>query len=229
MPGVPPWFELEPEELLALPVDELALRILEQMGAGSEVRWNLNARVERPDGVPPAVKHAISEAWWWLVRKGLIAPDGQNTDDIWWLATRLGREVVSRSDGLARLRAGERLDLELHPRIADDVRSEFLRGKFEAAVWVAMREVEIALREASGADAHAYGSGLLAHAFSKDDGVLIDRTLPEAEQQGLANLFRGAGRVEEPPQPPRHSLRCPHRGCRDRDFRQLVAADHRSL
>ena len=63
-----------------------------------------------------------------------IAPDGQNQDDTWWLATRLGRDVVSRRDGLARLRAGERLDVELHPRIADDVRAEFLRGKFEAAV-----------------------------------------------------------------------------------------------
>jgi uncharacterized protein (TIGR02391 family) len=193
-----PWFELGPEELIALPVDELGLRILGQMGAGSETRTNLVARIERPEGIPREAKQAVSEAWWWLVRNGLIAPDAQNSDDTWWLATRLGRDVVQRADGLARLRAGERLQIELHPRIAQDVRSEFLRGKFEAAVWTAVRAVEIALREASDADPHAYGPGLLDHAFGKS-GTLLDPSLPPAEQQGIANLFRGTlGALKNP-------------------------------
>jgi hypothetical protein len=160
---VRPWFQLDPDELVALPVDELALRMLVQMGQGSEARSNLVGRIETREGVPRAAKQAVAEAWWWLIRKGLIVPDAQNSDDSWWLATRLGLDVASRPDGLARLRAGERVEMDLHPRIAEDVRAEFLRGKFETAVWVAMREVEIALREASGADAHAYGAGLLGH------------------------------------------------------------------
>jgi uncharacterized protein (TIGR02391 family) len=193
-----PWFRLAPEELVALPVDELGLRILAQMGAGSEVRANLVERIEGPHEVPREAKQAVSEAWWWLVRSGLIAPDAQNSDDRWWLATRLGRDVLERSDGLARLRAGERLAIELHPRIAEDVRSEFLRGKFEAAVWTAVRAVEIALREASNADPHAYGPSLLDHAFGKS-GTLLDPLLPAAEQQGIANLFRGTlGALKNP-------------------------------
>src|SRR3954469_23964907 len=119
------WFELAPEEITALPVDDLGLRILAQMGSGSETRTNLVARIEQPQGIPREAKQAVSESWWWLVRNGLIAPDAQNSDDTWWLATRLGLDVVERADGLARLRAGERLAIELHPRIADDVRSEF--------------------------------------------------------------------------------------------------------
>jgi uncharacterized protein (TIGR02391 family) len=194
-----PWFQLSFDEITALPVDELGLRILEQMGDGSETRNNAVIRLNRAEDVPREAKQAVTEAWWWLMRKGLIAPDAQNTDDTWWLATRLGRDVVERENGLERLRAGERLDIELHPRIAVDVRSEFLRGKFEAAVWVAMREVEVALREVSHADPYAYGPGLLRHAFDQKEGVLNDRELPEAEQQAIANLFRGAlGALKNP-------------------------------
>ena len=170
MTDVRPWFQLSPEELVALPVDELALRILVQIGEGSENWGNAIGRIAAQDP-PRAAKQAVVEAWWWLVRKGLIAPDAQNpADERFWLATRLGREVAARSDGLARARAGERLDVDLHPRIADDVRAEFLRGKFETAVWVAMREVEIALREASGADAEKIGVQLVNYAFAQGKG-----------------------------------------------------------
>ncbi len=194
-----PWFQLSPEEVLALPIDELGLLILRQMGRGSEMRTNLIGRLRQQGDVPREATQAVAEAWWWLIRKGLIVPDTQNPDDSWWLATRLGRDVAEREDGRERLRAGERIEFDLHPRIADDVRSEFLRGKFEAAVWVAVREVEIALREVSGADSFAYGPGLLGHAFAKDGGVLNDRDLPEAEQQAIANLFRGAlGALKNP-------------------------------
>jgi uncharacterized protein (TIGR02391 family) len=194
-----PWFELSDDEIEALPIDELALRILIQMGSGSEARANAVGRIETREGTPRATKQAVAEAWWWLIRKGLIAPDAQNTDDTWWLPTRLGHEVAAREDALARLRAGDRIDVALHPRIAEDVRAEFLRGKFETAVFTAMREVEIALREASGADEEAYGQGLLGHGFGKG-GKLIDAATADAEEQAVANLFRGAlGAFKNPP------------------------------
>jgi uncharacterized protein (TIGR02391 family) len=193
-----PWFQLEPDELVALPVDQLALRILIQLGpTASETRTNLVIRIETPDP-PREAKQAVCEAWWWLIEKGLIAPDVQNPDDTWWLATRLGREVSEREDGLARLRAGERIDVDIHPRIADDVRGEFLRGKFEAAVFTAMREVEIALREKSGATSDDYGQKLVNYAFG-GTGTLIDSTAT-AEEQAVGNLFRGAiGAFKNPP------------------------------
>ena len=194
-----PWFQLSHEEIEALPVDELALRILVQMGTGSEERMNLLGRIQTRQGTPRSTNQAVVEAWWWLIRKGLIAPDAQNAEDNWWLPTRLGHEVTEREDGLARLRAGERIDIELHPRIADDVRSEFLRGKFEAAVFTAMREVEIAARERSGADQDAYGQALLGQAFGKG-GKLIDAASADAEEHAVANLFRGAlGAFKNPP------------------------------
>lgn len=194
-----PWFQLDPEEISALPVDELALRILVQLGAGAETRTTLVSRMQAVEPAPREAKQAVVEAWWWLIRKGLIAPNSENADDSLWTPTRLGLDVASRPDGLARLRAGERVEMDLHPRIAADVRAEFLRGKFETAVWVAMRAVEVALREASGADAHSYGNGLLAHAFANESGTLIDYELPDAERQAVAYLFRGAiGALKNP-------------------------------
>jgi uncharacterized protein (TIGR02391 family) len=199
-----PWFQLAPEELTALPPDELGLRILVGLvpdpegSPASEKRTSAVERINTGGNAPREAKQAVVEAWWWLISKGLIAPDAQNQDDESWLPTRLGVDVAARADGLARLRAGERIDIDLHPRIADDIRSEFLRGRFEAAAWSAMREVEISLREASNADPYAYGQGLLNHAFGKG-GVLIDPALPDAEQQAIANLFRGAiGALKNP-------------------------------
>jgi uncharacterized protein (TIGR02391 family) len=82
--------------------------------------------------------------------------------------------------------------MELHPRIADDVRAEFLRFDYQGAVWKAMRQVEIALRERSGADRYAVGMEVWRHAFASGKGTLIDHDLDEGEQEGIGQLFRGA-------------------------------------
>jgi uncharacterized protein (TIGR02391 family) len=202
-----PWFQLAPDEILALPVDQLGLRILVEVGSGSDVRWNAVGRIETDEGASREAKQAmreakqaISEAWWWLIRKGLIAPDAQNADDRWWLRTRLGHEVAERPEGLARLRAGERVDVELHPRIAEDVRAEFLQGKFETAVFTAMREVEIVLREKTSAPPPKdYGQDLVNYAFGSR-GKLVDAFDASAEEQAIGHLFRGAiGAFKNPP------------------------------
>jgi uncharacterized protein (TIGR02391 family) len=205
MPDERPWSELTADELTALPPDQLGLRILIELvpdpagSPASEKRTTAVERINTGGKAPREAKQAIVEAWWWLISKGLIAPDAQNQDDELWLPTRLGVDVAARADGLARLRAGERIDIDLHARIADDVRAEFLRGKFEAAAATAMREVEISLREASGADPHAYGLDLVNQAFRPPGGPLVDTHLPPAEQQAIANLFRGAiGALKNP-------------------------------
>lgn len=43
-----------------------------------------------------------------------------------------------------------RLDVDMHPRIAQDARSLFLLGRYEFAALAAMREVEIRVRELAG-------------------------------------------------------------------------------
>ena len=71
---------------------------------------------------------AVAEAWAWLEANALVA-DTPGSGGGWSFVTRAGRTLASRPDGLPRLRAEQRLGLELHPRIAGKVQSQFLLGE----------------------------------------------------------------------------------------------------
>jgi len=76
----------------------------------------------------------------------------------------------------------------------------FLRGDYDTTVFQAFREVEVAVREAGGFAPKLVGTKLMRSAFRPDDpekpnsiaGPLTDKSLPIAEQKGMADLFSGA-------------------------------------
>ena len=80
----------------------------------------------------------------------------------------------------------------LHPTIAQEVWLSFVRGRFAAAVFEAMRAVEIAVREAAGFPEGDHGVPMIRRAFHKDNGPLRDPGQEEAEREALAHLFAGA-------------------------------------
>jgi uncharacterized protein (TIGR02391 family) len=157
------------------------------------------ARIERREGAPRTTKQALTEAWWWLVRKGLTAPDAQERETPGGslpalVARSSSARTVSRGSGPVSGSTSTFIR-----GLQTTCASEFLRGKFETAVFTAIREVEIAVREKSGADDDSYGQGLLGHAFGKG-GALIDTASADAEEQAVANVFRGAiGAFKTPP------------------------------
>jgi uncharacterized protein (TIGR02391 family) len=59
-------------------------------------------------------------------------------------------------------------------------------------VFAAFKEVEVSVREASGASATVIGVDLMNFAFKPQAGPLTDRNLPESEQLALRSLFAGA-------------------------------------
>jgi hypothetical protein len=61
-----------------------------------------------------------------------------------------GRAVAAQPDGLARLQVEQRLGVELHPRPTGKVRSQFLLGDAELAVFAAMKEVGVRVRDVGG-------------------------------------------------------------------------------
>lgn len=141
---------LEAGEVVALPLDDLALRVLRDARDNDE--WNSHNWIllaakggyrDRPDAV-----RALAEAWAWLRNRNLIArnPD-QSAPDSFFI-TRRGHEVLDR--GLRWLRAVERLDIQLTPELELRARPQFLRGDFEAAAFMAMKEVEVAVRALAG-------------------------------------------------------------------------------
>lgn len=69
--------------------------------------------------------------------------------------------------GLAYLRSAERLDIDLHPLLEAKVRPHFLRGDFETAIFVAMKEVDVRVRELAGAPDALLGTKLMQQAFAQ--------------------------------------------------------------
>ena len=87
----------------------------------------------------------------------------------------------------------------LHPSIADAVWLSFVRGEYDVAVFQAMRQVEIATRDAAGADAELQGVKLARRAFNPDNGPLTETDAEAGERQGMMDLFAGAlGALKNP-------------------------------
>lgn len=101
----------------------------------------------------------VAEAWDWLLTHNLISP--LPTNETWCFITRRGHEVAQADDGLRALHAGQRLAMELHPRIERAVGAEFVLGRFEMAAFAAMREIEIRVRELGGASSSDIGVALM--------------------------------------------------------------------
>jgi uncharacterized protein (TIGR02391 family) len=94
--------------------------------------------------------------------------------------------------------ATQRLALPLHPRLDERARRQFVMGEFEAAVFVAMKEVELAVRERAGLPDTVIGTDLMNKAFG-DHGPLADQSRSKAEREGLQSLYRGAMSVFKNP------------------------------
>lgn len=148
-------------EAVAIPVDELALRLLryrfESAESGGGVSrnnllldsvWNEGPTTARP---PVEFMFAIAEAFDWLHANGLIAQTPRNMgrySDAFF-RTRLGDDVLASRQPIEHVRGAAQLMVGLHPRIESRVRAQYLLGEHETAVFLAVREVEIRVRELS--------------------------------------------------------------------------------
>jgi uncharacterized protein (TIGR02391 family) len=185
-----PNWKLTEEDVLAFPLDRLAVEVLRDWVETEQ--WNLYNwlnSVGQSFSKRPDVQRALSEALNWLVSHGLIArglPGQTSTDGAF--ATRLGRKVLA--EGLESVRAYERLEVDLHPRLAR-TRTQFLLGEYELAAFAAMREVEIRVRELAGAEDSLVGVKLMQRSL-REGGPLANASLDPGEQVGLMNLFSGA-------------------------------------
>ena len=193
---------LTPDLVLALPPDELSLRVLSAITAGEDDEQFcfgkdrlMNDRREyaaRLGARGPAYERCIAEAWGWLEREVMVANDpSQGSSDNWYFVTRRGWTALFDPAGLARIQAEARLSVALHPLLAERVRALFLLGEYEAAAFLAMRQVEIEVRKRAGAADADLGVALMKSAFAPG-GPLTDDALDKGEQQATMALFWGA-------------------------------------
>lgn len=200
---------LDPDEVVELPLDRVAVRVLQYLEKqdrdGVQLHYTTlvngaawpNVRGENRD----SFLEVLAEAWDWLLVRGLISSAHPSRTTGWGAAfiTRRGREFLGDPDGLERLQAERRMEVDLHWRIRDRVRPQFLLGEYELAAFAALREVEIRVRELAGAPESLLGVKLMQEAF-KEGGPLYDENLDRGEREAMMALFRGAiGVFKNPP------------------------------
>jgi uncharacterized protein (TIGR02391 family) len=141
---------------------------------------------ERQDEVLDAVR----EAFTWLEGQALLIPADSQNRSAWRKIGRRGRRLLSEA-GREEYKAASLLPRGLlHRRLKDKVYFNFQRSDFSTAVFLAFREVESAVREASGIDGD--GTALMRKAFQKETGPLSDIEADVSEQEARAHLFAGA-------------------------------------
>jgi uncharacterized protein (TIGR02391 family) len=200
--------------LLALEPEELAGHLLAYLNAltPEEKRSVLNRHnftsesrlTDYPQGEREAIQKALMEVWMWLEREGMLAPLPSSHGE-WVFITRRGQQMPKAEDLSAYRRANVLPKELLHGSIASKVWSQFLRGDYDTAIFVAFKEVEVSVRTAAGIiDPEKIGVALMRLAFTPPNGALVDRTLPISEQEARAHLFAGAIGSYKNPQSHRH-------------------------
>ena len=180
------------EDTVELPIDALAILVLEDYVAGNGWNWQNWMRQSEQDGTAQdgEIGLALSEAWSWLMTHGLVVRDPSQSSADAYKISRLGRETLKY--GVARLAAGERLGVALHARLAQRIQQQFLLGEFELAVFAAMKEVEVRVHDLANASDSLFGTKLMQHAFSAEKGTLTDSEADPGEQVAMMELFKGA-------------------------------------
>jgi len=188
------------EALLALEPEELAGVVLEYLNSNEKNQSLLNSHnfslPNTVQGYPEKnrdeILKALIEAWVWLEREGLIAPEPGSFREGWVFITRRGHQITDR----ARFQSYRHSNLlprrVLHPIIAQKVWSAFIRGEYDTAVFQAFKDVEVSVREAGKFSPTDIGEKLMRKAFDINVGPLTDPDLPESERLALQHLFAGA-------------------------------------
>ena len=182
----------DPEALLSLEPEELAAFVLKDLtateNAGNTLnRHNYCLRFQRQD-----VQKAIMEAWVWLEREGCLAPKPGLIASNAVFVTRRGRRLAESQDTSAYKRSGLLPKEFLHPVIAQNVWSAFIRGEYDTAVFQAFKQVEVGVRQAASYSDSDIGVTLMRRAFNPETGPLSDQSALPAERQALSDLFAGA-------------------------------------
>ncbi len=186
-------------EIPALPVNELALQMLTHFvtSRANTVHRNNDATNARfmakhgPDYADLIVLRALGEAFDWLHFNGLIAASPGNDDGYRYVTAR-GKEVIASTNPRARLELNSLLPIVLHPAIDQQVKSQFLIGAYESAVFGAFRQVEIEVRNRGKYPATELGVSLMRKAFDPNGGPLQYPGLVKSELEATSSLFAGS-------------------------------------
>jgi uncharacterized protein (TIGR02391 family) len=138
------------------------------------------------------VELAIVGAWCWLEGVALLVSYPSYKDPARRGLSRRALQLASEPNPQRAISAHRLAKDMLHLTIREDVWALYHRGKFDTAVFEAMKAVEVAVREAGGFAAADIGSKLMRKAFDVEKGPLSDLAAEASERQALGDLFAGA-------------------------------------
>ena len=197
-----------PEELLKLDSEDVAAVILESLNSIEHLQLNRNdfAMQRTVQEYPPAyyerLLKALMTGWGYLEREGLIAEMPSKAG--WYFITDKGKTIRSRED-LNAYRASRTLPKYLlHPVIAKKVEVAFQNAEYDTAVFQALREVEVAVRNASGFSPTDIGAALMRKAFDPKTGPMRDETSIDMEKLAISEMFAGLIGAYKTPRSHRH-------------------------
>lgn len=193
------------DAVLQLEPEELGSYVLGHFGPNADTvhRGNFVGDVLKHYQNDDQVEKALMEAWSWLIREGLLVEKSGGHG--WCFISRRGQRLRERPQDFETFRRSNILPKQsLHPVISERVWSNFIRGDYDTAVFQAFKEVEVAVRTASGFSATDFGTPLMSKAFNTNSGPLTDMTLPDAERQAMLHLFMGGVGFFKNPSSHRH-------------------------
>jgi uncharacterized protein (TIGR02391 family) len=197
-----------PEELLKLDLEDVAAVILESLNSIEHLQLNRNdfAMQRTVQEYPPAyyerLLKALMTGWGYLEREGLIAE--MPTKPGWYFITDKGKTIRSRED-LNAYRSSRMLPKYLlHPIIARKVETAFQNAEYDTAVFQALREVEVAVRNASGFSPTDISAALMRKAFDPKTGPMRDDTATDMEKLAISEMFAGLVGAYKSPRSHRH-------------------------
>jgi uncharacterized protein (TIGR02391 family) len=197
-----------PEELLKLDLEDVAAVILESLNSIEHLQLNRNDfAMQRTVQEYPPIYHerlikALMTGWGYLEREGLIAE--MPTKAGWYFITDKGKTLRHREDLIAYRAATTLPKYLLHPTIARKVDVAFQNAEYDTAVFQALREVEVAVRTASGFLPTDIGPALMRKAFDPKTGPLRDDSMIDLEKTAMYEMFAGLVGAYKTPRSHRH-------------------------
>jgi uncharacterized protein (TIGR02391 family) len=92
----------------------------------------------------------------------------------------------------------------LHPIIARKVETAFQNAEYDTAVFQALREVEVAVRNVSGFSPTDISAALMRKAFDPKTGPMRDDTATDMEKLAISEMFAGLIGAYKSPRSHRH-------------------------
>ncbi|WP_158287323.1 TIGR02391 family protein [Dokdonella fugitiva] len=179
--------------LRALLVEKRAANVVNFGGRDPPLRFH--PQDVQIDGYPQeqagAVDLAVAEAWAWMDRELILVVSDFLTPG-WRKLSRVGEQFLAAADPAPLLAARQIDRTNLHPALQGEALDNFLRGAYDVSVFCAFRDVEVAVRKASGLPETRLGIQLMADAFNPTGGPLRDTGIAAGEQTAMMNLFQGA-------------------------------------